>query len=704
MFNGSMFIKSPVYLGITIALFGSVNALATDSSGPEVIRSISLVKQPIVQPQKQLFSEFSDKAGLESSLFHNEISRELNKYPGIFATHTIINGQTLNVSHNSAPAQMGATVLRNQHSLRPLPYLDRSLMSFSAINRRSLYLVEAPDLAALPSGLVGGIAADSAAIGRKKQLDVAMGSDNQADLNIDYGQTKGKWGHLFHFSHQQADSYRETRSVSDSGMKANDISLKISEQGALGTTNQQITQFSLHYREYENDESRFGVMGQDVDEQPPLRYSATALDNERTEQLSFALNHDVVLASGEVINTLAYYDDGEAGFYQTANVNGLTGANAATYLSEFENAPLTSASVSKTSLNRDYASGGIKITINQSLGAHDAALGVNYHSESVRDMLFSDIYRLDSDLSLSLTQANVDDRQSKTTLNAKSVFVTDHWRNGALSIEAGLKHERIERQYTQGGGQGTVSESSHTFGNATLTYQLSESLALFISGQEGLLASTNWSSSALAQTSQNVRGGIKYRGKVASLLLVGFNNDFYNVFSRCYTIAQCSTLSDERNDINIRGVEVSGKYVIELANANIPLSFSYTHREHEYSSELDVQNINNDVAVGDELAFLPKNQAFAQLGFHRGRWDLALRASYRGPQRRVAGIEDINSSDIIEEVTLLDLSASYKIDNSQQLFATLNNATDQRYVESAFNNTNVVGRGRSVLIGYRVNF
>lgn len=709
MYNGLSTKKSPLYIAVSIAIFSCANAHAFGSKGPEVIRSISLVKKPTnnapSQQVKKLDSALRASRETETVLFHNEIARELNKYPGIFATHTIANGQTPNLTYNSAASQMGVLALQNGYSLRPLPYLDRSLLSFSGLNQRSLAVIETPEITALPTGLVGGVVSQVSPIEQRKQLEVAVGSDSQGDIEFDYGHQKGQWGHLFQFSHQQLDSYRQAKSDPQNGMKANEVLLKVAEQGsALRTANQQLTEFSLRYRDYDNDESRLGVSLEDAASHPNRRYSATAFDNEKTEQLSLGLNHDVVLVSGEVISTLAYYDDGEVSFYQTSDIDGVSGANAATLLSNFEDSPVGSVQVTKDSLTRDYASGGLKVSINDSFGAHNASLGLNYHHESVNDRYFKDVYQLESDLSMQLLGADIDSAKSKTTLSAKSVFLKDQWRNGRLSVDLAVKHERLEREHTVGNGGKITSESSHTLGHATLNYQVNGSLDVFIHGQEGLLPSTNWLTPSLPQTSQNVRGGIKYNHGSTALSVVAFNNDFYNVFSRCFTIEQCEALKDERNDINVRGVELSANYNIELEDAALPISFAYTYREHEYTSELDEANADTDASVGDELEFLPKNQVFAQVGYQSGQWNLAMRASYRSAQRRHPGIGDITDADSLDAVTLVDLSASYQIDNKQQLFATLNNVADKRYIESAHNGTNLVGRERSLLIGYRVTF
>ncbi len=709
MYNGLSTKQSPLYLAITLALFTSAGANAFGTKGPEVIRSISLVKKPTQQTPlektpkvEEIINALQQKAG---DLFNNKIARELNKYAGLFATDTIVNGQTPNLTNNSAPFQSAAQAQGNGHSLRPLPYLDRSLLSFSGLTHKSLSAIKQLDITQLPTGLVGGVATQPSVIEKTKQLKVGVGSDSHGEIDFDYGHQKGQWGHLFQLSHQQVDSYRNAKVSTPNGMKSSEVFIKVAEQGsALRTANQQLTEFSMRYREYDNDESRMGVSLKDAERDPTRRYSATALDNEKTEQLSFELNHDVELVSGEVISTLAYYDDGEASFYQTTEVDGLEGENAATFLSNFEDSPTGTAQVTKDSLTRDYASGGLKVSVNDSFGAHFASLGANYHKETVNDNHFSDVYQLGNDLALQLSSAAINTAKAKTSLTAKSLFVTDHWHNGALSIDVAVKHEKIERKYEVIGSGEAVSESSHTLGHAKVNYQLSDSLGLFISGQEGLLPSTNWLTPSLPQTSQNVRGGLAYQNVATSFSVVAFNNDFYNVFARCYSIDQCANVEDERNDINVRGVEFTANYTVELDGASIPLSFAYTYRDHEYTSELDEANANTQAQAGDELAFLPKNQAFAQVGYQSGQWNLAMRASYRSAQRRYAGIGSLPDAESIKALTLIDLSASYKIDKKQQLFATLNNVTDKNYIESAHNGTNLVGQERSLLIGYRVNF
>lgn len=708
MHNGLSTSKTPLIIALSLAFTPSC-VLAYGEAGPEVVRSISLVKKPEnaanAKKMKDLASTMAKAKDTDISLFHNDIARELNKYPGLFATHSIVNGQSVTVAHNSPPGLMAMTVTQDDRNLHPLPYLDRSLLSFSSINRRNFQVNTVADITMLPTGLVGPMVANKFDIAKRGSLDLGGGSDNEAEINFDYGHEKGRWGHLFQLAHQQVDSYRESKTEFDNDKRASDVLLKVSERGGnLGSANLQNTEFSMHYREYENNESRMGVSFDDIKSNPQKRYSATALDNEKTEQLSFGLHHDVTLVSGELIKTVVYYDDGQASFYQTANVNGLDGEQAAAHLSQLEQAPIGNATISKDSLTRDYASGGLKISVHQRYGAHDASIGVNYHSETINDHYFTDEYLFDSAFALTLIDGELESGRAKTTLRAKSFFIKDRWHYGNLTVDVGLKHESLKRDYLTADNMGTNNESTHTLGNVSVSYQLSESLDFFVSGYEGLLPSGNWLTPALPIASENINAGLTYQANSLSFTLVGFNNEFNNVFVRCFNIQECETRKDERNDITIRGAQMSAKYLYEMGSGRIPLSFSYTYRDHEYASEFDQIHVEHQASIGDELAFMPKHQAFAQVGYQSGQWDIAMRASYRSDQRREPGVGSGLVDKKIDAVTLVDLSAKYKIDEKQSLYATLNNVTDKVYVESALNGTSLMGKPRSLLIGYRMNF
>jgi|GEM_PF-3490081 len=706
MFNGLLMRKTPLTVAVSIATLGCTNAYAFADDDVKVLRSLSLVSQPAVASpdMRDGAVTYAPKRVGQSSLFHNDLARKINSYPGMFAVNTIINGQNPTIINNSSPSQGAVMVVQDDQSVRPLPYLDHSLLSISR-STREVYKFEQPDISALPSGLVGGLALENAEIIERSLLDVSVGSDRLTDINIEYGHEEGDWGHVFQFSHQQVDSYRQARESIDGDMKANDILIKIAEKGnMLRTANQQLTEFTIGYSEYENDESRFGIATQDINDNADLRYSATALDNEKTENLKFGLNHNVALATGEIVKTQAYYADGQASFYQTASVNELEGANAATFLSNFERAPSSTAVIAKDALTRDYSSGGIKITMHESFGEHSAALGVNYHTETVNDNYHSDVYQLNSDLSLSLVNAEVDAQQSETSLNSKSIFLTDHWRSGPLAVKAAIKHEWLSREQTQNQSDKVSTDSRHTIGNISLDYTLNNTMALFLSAQEGLLPSNNWLLPSQPQTSRNIRAGLNYQQQDTAFSVVAFNNDFYNVFSRCYTFSQCSSVNGESHDINIRGLELTANYVVDLVDGSIPVSFAYTYRDHEYSSDQQLPQLNFSAMAGDELAFIPKNQLFLQVGYKTEQWNIGMQASYRGAQRRYAGSIDLASADSLNDVTLIDFSASYQLDSRQSIVATLNNFTDQQYVESAFNGTNLMAQGRSIVIDYQMVF
>jgi len=700
--------KSPLYLAVAMIMSPAPTVHAFDATESAIIRSISLVKKPVKATAKVPREDsqvMQQQRSLESDMFYRDITRALNQFPGVFATDYIVNGQGPLIAYNSLPGQMAPSLLLGDQSLRPLPYLVRSLAQFSPLLTRPVSIVNAPSVKYSPTSLVGGVRATTAGIEKGARIGVALGSDNQADVNVNLGQQRGKWGHLFQFSHQQRNSYRQAKSNLAQGMTANDVLIKISESGAsMGSTQRQSSELVVHYRDYSNDESTMGINAADTQSQPMLRYSATALDNEQTKQLSLKLKHDVALKSSEMIATRIYYDDGEASFYQTATVDGAVGIEAADLLSEFEQSPLGQMNITKEALRRSYASGGINVAIKEQVKGHQVELGVAYHRETINDKYYSDAYSLDTNLSLQLTNTDLSFGGAKNTLTAKSVYLSDHWLRGNLAIDVAIKHQQFRRKHNSTQGGALDNDSAHSFGHISLNYHLTDDVSLLISGHEGVLPSTNWLTSHLPQTSRVVRSGLNYQQGSTRLSLIAFNNEFYNAFSRCHTIASCLAVQGDRHDVSVRGAEVIANYSFDMANIKIPLSFSYTYRDHEYAGGVDVLTIDEPINIGDELAFLPKQQAFAQIGLAFGQWNLALRAIYQSEQRRQAGQGMTKNSTTIAAHTLVDLSATYTIDAQQHLFATLSNAADKDYVASGFNGPNLNGRQRALVIGYRYHF
>ncbi|MDP2560028.1 TonB-dependent receptor domain-containing protein [Psychrobium sp. 1_MG-2023] len=699
-------VKLPLCVAISVAL-ASPSAYSVEKA-QSLVKSISLIKRVVeVEDEKDQAENHPVEISTKTQQFHLDIARQLNRYPGIFAVNIIPNGQTPLITNNSSGLQHAVSTLTDDLNLAPVSYIDRSLYSLSPLISHKMGRDGSPKITNTPTGLVGSLTTETGMVpseGPRMSIDVEAGDDAHAGFTFDYGHRKDRWGHLFQYSAQQGDSYRSNRLGQQGGFKSNDLLLKIIEQGSnIGAKNQQLTQFSLLYRDYDNDESRYGISYQDSLERPELRYSATAGDNEKTDQLSLRINHQIVLATSEIVMTDLYYDSGNSSYYQTSAVSGVLGDSAIDLLSGFERNPLGTLNVTKQSFDRSYSSGGIQVRVSQQIGLHNLQLGVRYHNESVDDKSYNDAFLFNQDLSLSLLQSNQEADWAEQSVNARTVFISDEWTQGPLTLAGGYKYEKIEieKEFPRSFFE---SESTHTLGNVGLNYKFSSSLDFFITAHQGLLPSNNLLAPEAAQTSDIYRAGIDHRYDNSQFTFTVFKNEFYNVFARCFTIENCKEMTDDRFDIEISGAEMVAAHTFELDNMSIPLTAVYTYRDHNYGDELDVTNIEHVALPGDELAYIPQHQLYLELGAKFNRWDLMLKATHRSEQRLEPGLTSLTNVNKIDAVTLVDLTANVAFDRQQKVFLTVNNLTDQEYVESAYHAGRLMGRGSSILLGYRYTF
>jgi Fe(3+) dicitrate transport protein len=107
------------------------------------------------------------------------------------------------------------------------------------------------------------------------------------------------------------------------------------------------------------------------------------------------------------------------------------------------------------------------------------------------------------------------------------------------------------------------------------------------------------------------------------------------------------------------------------------------------------------VASGDRLPYLPEHLVHAELGLAGERWRLGLAANYLDDMLTVAGGGNGERTD---SAVVWDLTGGYQLTDQVELYARVENLSDETYVVARRPAGARPGQPRSGFVGVRVGF
>ena len=133
------------------------------------------------------------------------------------------------------------------------------------------------------------------------------------------------------------------------------------------------------------------------------------------------------------------------------------------------------------------------------------------------------------------------------------------------------------------------------------------------------------------------------------------------------------------------------------------INYTYSNATFDESFESDLESWGS-VSRGDDLPYLPQTVIQVESGVKGYNWQVLASVQMLDEMRTQAGSGVIDSSNGIARRTVVNLSAQYSIDNTQQIYAVMDNVLDKTYIATRQHGAIQTGKPRTIQIGYRVNF
>ncbi|WP_435274676.1 TonB-dependent receptor domain-containing protein [Psychrobium sp. nBUS_13] len=689
--------KTLVAMAVGMSFVGSAIA-------QEEPKTISLIKKPIslIKNKKQKIKKTTKQA--VEPLLYSDIARVLNQLPGIFAIHRMPNDPNPLISHHSDLLTHDVSLISDNLNWNALPYYLSGRKNITPVLFSGEHNVQSLDYMALPSSTVASIVGNGPQIADSANLALTLGSLNQRGLVLDHGSEKANFGHRLYVNKRMQDSHRQFSNGDKGEFDANEVLLKMHEISRVNNgKNNQITQLMLHYKDYQNDESYIGISGDDVNERPRYRYSATRGDYTSGDDLLLGIRHQTSLLAGEKITTDVYYRRGDIKNYQTDGIGDFGINFVAPVLSIYEDNPVGNQLINKSLVESSFVSSGFKMDMEQQRGAHQLNLGFSYQNEELEQAVLVDNYLLSPDLLLTKQSSTDDVENSEFEARINTFYLTDTWRSGRWDVNAGVRWVKFD-DFILDVDESTFGreDDKHTLFNLKLGYQFSSAVYGFIGARQGVSGDISVYSPQLAKLNNQAVIGLSYRTTAGYLSLKGYYREFDNALTRCAVSKECAAMTQDSTDIEVSALELSGGYSAQFDDFELPMSFNYSYRDGLYTQQ--AQQLNLGLSANDELTYLPKQQLSAKFGVKLEQLYIGARVQYRSELRVSPGQAELTNANSHGAVTVVDFTASYQLSDSQRISLAVENALDEEYVEHSMFSGSLIARNRVASLTYQYQF
>ena len=558
------------------------------------------------------------------------------------------------------------------------------------------------------------------------QVNLSAGEDGFGKAHAYVGGAGQNVSSVFEVFRYQADGFKDVNHTGDdTGFVKNDIMAKVMINSDVDAKYYQELEFKLKYSDEDSDETYMGLTEADFNANLYSRYSASQLDNMDTSHKQLQINHHIKLSERFTLGTSAYYNDFSRNWYKTNKVDGnsLSGGGIDD-AAAFDNGTFGAGEieVEVKANSRDYLSKGIQTILDADFNDHQVKFGVRYHEDEMDRFQWVDKYTLDdTEYEMTLKEAGIHGADSNRidSAQALALFVHDEYTVGDFIINAGLRYEdmTISRKDWDKGVVDRSQPLKKDISNdvevllpsLAVTYRVNNDLVIIGGVQKGFAPPAPGNDKAENEESINYELGLRYNQDTLRAEALFFYSDYENMHGNCTASQGCDD-DDIGNQYNAGEVEVSGLemkvgYEFSAGSLAFPVDVTYTFTETEFqnafASGLDTWG---SVAAGDELPYVPENQLQISLAVVGEKWRSDILVRYMDEMRTTAGQGSIVAGNAVDSRTVVDMAAHYSVADNQEITFNVDNLFDKEYMATRTHGSIMVGKPRSVTLGYKYSF
>ena len=691
------------------------------------------------------------QADLEKFDF-TDIMRTLTSVPGVYVLEEDGYGLRPNIGMRGTGQNRSekVTIMEDGVLAAPAPYSAPSAYYFPTAGRMQQVEVLKGTSSAMygPRTTGGVINMLSRAIPEQAlagQVNLSAGEDGFGKAHAYVGGAGKNVSSVFEVFRYQADGFKNVNHTgADTGFVKNDIMAKVLINSDTDAKYYQELEFKLKYSDEDSDETYMGLTEADFKANPYSRYSASQLDNMDTSHKQLQVNHHIQLSERFTLGTTAYYNEFSRNWYKTSSVGAWATDESGAYIFDennehvVEKSSLSGGGIDKAAAfdqnannevlyvdvkanSRDYESKGIQTVLDADFGAHQVKFGARYHEDEMDRFQWVDNYSMDNSYEMTLIQAGIHGTDSNRidSAQALALFIHDEYTFGDFIINAGLRYEdmTISRKDWDKGvidrNQPLKKDVSNDVDvllpSLAVTYRVNKDLIIIGGVQKGFAPPAPGNDKAENEESINYELGLRFSQDALRAEALFFYSDYQNMHGNCTASQGCDddNIGNQYNagEVKVSGLEMKAGYEFAAGALTFPVDVTYTFTDTEFQNafESGLETWAN-VASGDELPYVPENQLQVSVGVVGEKWRGDMLVRYMDEMRTTAGQGAFVSGQSIDSRTVVDMAAHYSIADNQEITFNVDNLLDKEYMSTRTHGSIMVGKPRSVTLGYKYRF
>lgn len=550
------------------------------------------------------------------------------------------------------------------------------------------------------------------------RANLSGGTDNTRKIVASLGDTYTNAGWLVETFQFRTDGFKRLDGGGHTGVDVADYLAKFKVNTTPTATLVQELEVKLGRTTQTGQETYLGLTDADFAASPWRRYAASQVDEFTSTHEQYQVRHFLARPSWDV-TTVAYRNNFTRAWYKLENVSGTSLSSVLANPSAFPHQMnvLTGGASAANALvvrnnSRGYFGSGVQSTVGARFETgrvrHSLEAGLRYHEDEEDRFQQDDAYQMVAGRMV-MTRAGAPGSQTNQVVGAKAVagFVTHTLAAGRWTFTPGIRVESIDLRRTDYSRTDPARTSSTgvldtsvdvLIPGAGVAYRVRPSVTLFSGAYKGFAPpGPGAAGTTKAEESVNYEVGVRLQQDGLQAEVVTFFNDYANLLGRDTLSTGGTGTGDLFNGgtARVMGVEASARWR--------PLRVAYTFTDAEFRNSFQSQyGPWGSVLAGHEFPYAPRHQLFGALDVAGRLWRARLDVTAISRMRTVAGtgpLVDLRSTDA---TFAIGASAEYTLTSAAQVFASVQNLTNQAYVVSRHPAGVRPGAPRLLMVGLKV--
>jgi len=547
------------------------------------------------------------------------------------------------------------------------------------------------------------------------KINMTTGSFGSKITHATIGHSTKHIGFLIETFQYSADGFKTLQNGGNTGFNKADYLAKLKFNTSKKSKIYQSITFKIAQTAEKSNETYLGLTSLDFDENPYLRYSASALDNMQTLQHQYSATHLIKFSKKLEFITSVYYSNFKRNWFKINKVQDSTGVQLK--IGNIVDKPIQNKNYydiitgNKNNItntlfikanNRSYYAKGI-----QSIGVykfikgktfHKMEISLRIHQDQIDRFQWIDNYTMDGLVPngvLKLINVGIAGTESNRieTANALASYVYYKVKYKKLTISTGLRYENIQ-MFRLDYGKNDVDRTGVNLKirhnkvqvfmpGTSLIYKFNSKLNIFSGVHKGF-APPGTKPGTLPEQSINYELGSRFKNKSFFIDLVVFFNDYSNLLGTDLVASGGQGSNDLFNggEVNTLGTEFMFGYDLLALNVkskiNLPITIVYTYTNATFKNSFasDFEGWGN-ISTGDEYPYLAKHQLNIQIVLEHQLFSLNVNGNAQSAMRTTPGNDNISNHEKIDAFINLNSSLNYNLHQSIIVFGSITNLTNQ---------------------------